>query len=389
MLLGFGSGSALVEIRRPAVTRDAPHVAEGRAVGWVGREVARGHEELAANAPGRARSRPRCGDVRDGDRPSPAARPGATSACRARRPRRRCAAAFATVAATAFSIRVEGDDRREAAASPRRSRARRSRSRSRAGSAGSSSSSNSTQSCVVGCAPGSERTAWIDHDRRRAERRVVPRRPDPERPDLHGPVKRSPAVAPVGGDVLPAHSAEGMPAAAPRRRHPYTRRARDRRRVRLPRTRREELEHVGARFLGALGGNCDRDASDGAQRNALFSLSKKPFAGLVRRLGRQLLELLEEAALLLGQAPWHGDVHQDALVSAAEALEHRQPLAAQNADLAGLRPRLEAQAPSSPSSVGTDTVAPSAACVSVRSTVEKTSLPSRTNRSSGRTCTST
>src|SRR5581483_3556585 len=39
---------------------------------------------------------------------------------------------------------------------------------------------------------------------------------------------------------------------------------------------REELEHQRPRFLGALGGDVDRDAPQAAQRNALFSFSKNP-----------------------------------------------------------------------------------------------------------------
>ena len=65
------------------------------------------------------------------------------------------------------------------------------------------------------------------------------------------------------------------------------------------------------------------------------------------------------------------------MVAAAEALQHRHPAAAQHADLARLRARPGSRARRRPPSVGTCTVAPSAACVIVRSTVEKRSSPSR------------
>ncbi|MGN6797588.1 MAG: hypothetical protein ACTHKS_05515, partial [Gaiellaceae bacterium] len=38
---------------------------------------------------------------------------------------------------------------------------------------------------------------------------------------------------------------------------------------------RKELEHRRARVLGAFVRDFDRDAAEGAQRNALFSFSKK------------------------------------------------------------------------------------------------------------------
>jgi hypothetical protein len=38
----------------------------------------------------------------------------------------------------------------------------------------------------------------------------------------------------------------------------------------------KEREHLGARALGRVAGDGDRDPSDAAQRKALFSLSKNP-----------------------------------------------------------------------------------------------------------------
>ena len=98
------------------------------------------------------------------------------------------------------------------------------------------------------------------------------------------------------------------------------------------------------------------------------------------------VEFLEQPALLVRQVPRNGDVDEHPVVAATAALQHGHPLAAQNADLARLGSGLELEL-----DVALErrhrTVAPSAACVIVRSTAEMMSLPSRTNRASGRTCT--
>src|SRR5207253_1957028 len=52
-------------------------------------------------------------------------------------------------------------------------------------------------------------------------------------------------------------------------------------------------------------------------------------------------EPLQQVALLLVQLPRHSNVDEDAVVAAAEPLEHRHPATAEDADFAGLRPRLE------------------------------------------------
>ena len=55
----------------------------------------------------------------------------------------------------------------------------------------------------------------------------------------------------------------------------------------------------------------------------------------------QLLELVEEPALVIGEAARDGDVHEHAMVAVAEALQHRHALAAKDADVAGLGAGLE------------------------------------------------
>ena len=79
-------------------------------------------------------------------------------------------------------------------------------------------------------------------------------------------------------------------------------------------------------------------------------------------------ELVQEATLLVVQVSRHEDVDEDPLVAAAVPLQHGHASAAEDDDLARLRPRLQLEL-LLPSSVGTVSVAPSAACVKVRSTV--------------------
>ena len=102
----------------------------------------------------------------------------------------------------------------------------------------------------------------------------------------------------------------------------------------------------------------------------------------------QLLELVEQPALLVGQAARDGDVDEHAMVAVPEALQHRHPLAAEHATSPGWVPGSNSSS-CTPSSVVTGSVVPSAAWTIVMLTWEKMSLPSRTKRSSGRTLTCT
>ena len=116
---------------------------------------------------------------------------------------------------------------------------------------------------------------------------------------------------------------------------------------------REELEQSRARLLGLRRRRPSTETRRQAQRNALFSLSKKPSSSRsVRLLVDVALELLEQAPLLVVEPPRHGDVDEHALVAAAEALEHGHAAARAGRDLARLRPRLNSSS-MSPSSVGT------------------------------------
>ena len=99
-----------------------------------------------------------------------------------------------------------------------------------------------------------------------------------------------------------------------------------------------ELEEPRTRLLGVLERDADRRAD---QRNALPELLEEALVRLVRLVVAQALELLEQLALLVGEAARNGDVDEHAVVAAAEALEHRHAVAAQRAHLAGLRARLE------------------------------------------------
>src|SRR5579871_1782238 len=64
-----------------------------------------------------------------------------------------------------------------------------------------------------------------------------------------------------------------------------------------------------------------------------LQLLEQALVGAVRPLVRVPVELVEQAALLVAQVARDEDVDEDALVAAAEALEHRHALAAEDDDL--------------------------------------------------------
>ena len=137
--------------------------------------------------------------------------------------------------------------------------------------------SSSRQSCVVGCAAGAERAARVDHDRDRVARRRLPRRPDPERADPDRLVELPPAVLPARLDLGRGGAAERLP-------DPLLAGRAVRRRARAPLRRSISSKPSGksssiarARLLGAARGRPRRATRrSAAQRNALFSFSKKP-----------------------------------------------------------------------------------------------------------------
>src|SRR3954447_20433229 len=74
----------------------------------------------------------------------------------------------------------------------------------------------------------------------------------------------------------------------------------------------------------------------GSPESAL-QLVEEALVGLVGLLVGVRVELLEQPALLVAQVPRHEDVHEHAVVAAAEALQHRHAAAAQHQDLTRLR----------------------------------------------------
>src|SRR5262245_22508730 len=228
----------------------------------------------------------------------------------------------------------------------------------------------------------------LDHDCGPVRRRLGPRRADPERPDAHRTVERFPPVAPVRRDVLRARAAERVP-------QPFLSagvRVCDQLdavvRVDFFEALGEELQHARSCLFDAYGGDRHRDAPQLAQRNALLSLSKNPSPGSY--VSWPASRSNSSSSCRCSSVRRRGTV----TLTSTRWLPRPNPCRTGRP-----RPRSTTTSPGcvpgskvisvSPESVWTVTVAPSAACVIVRSTVVYTSFPSRTKRSSGRTCTST
>ena len=122
---------------------------------------------------------------------------------------------------------------------------------------------------------GAERATGVDHDRERPGGRLLPGRPDPEAADLDRPVERLPAVLPAILDVGRLGGAEHVPDALLARRVGVGDQLRRAHVLDLFEPVGEECEHRRARLLDARVADLDGDAAE-AQRNALFSFSKKP-----------------------------------------------------------------------------------------------------------------
>ena len=123
--------------------------------------------------------------------------------------------------------------------------------------------------------PGAERAPGIDHDDECVVVRRFPRRPDPEAADAHRPVEGAPPVLPAALDVGGSPAAEERPHALLAGGVGVGGELDAALAVDLLEALGEELEHRRARLLGALVADLDRDAAKRAQRNALFSFSKK------------------------------------------------------------------------------------------------------------------
>src|SRR5262249_11064893 len=229
-----------------------------------------------------------------------------------------------------------------------------------------------------------ERAARVDDDRNRVARCVLPRRADPERTDAHGPVKGAPPVLPARLDL-------GHSRAWKRREHAQSGLA-----VRSQLDLRSALlllEPLGRQLdeprtkLLELGGACaDRSAG---QRKALRSLLMNPSsasayvpASLSRSnssSSRRCSSFKRRGTVTLTRTRWS---------PRPKPCSTGMPRPRSTFTAPGCTPGSN-ESSTSPSSVGTVTDAPSAACTIVRSTCEKMSFPSRTKRSSGRTRTRT
>ena len=175
-------------------------------------------------------------------------------------------------------------------------------------------------------------------DGERVGRRLLPRRADPQRPDAHRPVERAPAVLPARLDVGRRSHAENRPdtllAGAVGVRGQLDRAVA----LDLLEAAREELDERRARLLALCRAEPRPRRALSGMRSSACRRSPRPACSVV--VGRRL-ELLEQPALLVREPARHDDVHEHAVVAAAEALEDRHALAAQDVHLAGLRARLD------------------------------------------------
>src|SRR4051812_6688425 len=82
-----------------------------------------------------------------------------------------------------------------------------------------------------------------------------------------------------------------------------------------------------------------KPAPDGALAERALELAEEPFGLPVRALVGALVELAQEAALLVVEVARHEHVDQDPLVAVTASLQNRHAAAVQDDDLARLRPR--------------------------------------------------
>ena len=123
---------------------------------------------------------------------------------------------------------------------------------------------------------GTERATGVDHDGEQVGRCLVPGRPDPEAAHLDRPVEGPPALLPSVLDIGRLRRAEHVPDALLARCVRVGDELGRTVAVDLLEPVREEREHGRPRLLEAGVADLDGDTAERAQRNALFSLSKKP-----------------------------------------------------------------------------------------------------------------
>ena len=219
--------------------------------------------------------------------------------------------------------------------------------------AGSTSCSSSRQSRVVACAPvPNARPGSID-DGDRPGRRLLPRRPDPEPADGTAGWNARHSSSQPSGDVLEPRRTStsrigGSSVSAsrdPRRRAPRL----------LPGRCREARAQLEARRRSIT-------YARPAQRNALFSLSKKPSSVSYVRSSVVLRRTREQAALLVVELPRDEDVDEDRWSPRPKPCRTGMPLAAEDDGSRRAACPAASSSSSSPSSVSIVIVAPSAAC---------------------------
>src|SRR5439155_7052233 len=81
-----------------------------------------------------------------------------------------------------------------------------------------------------------------------------------------------------------------------------------------------------------------RGSAEGA-----LQLLEEALVGAVGLVASRLLEVVQQPALLVGQLPRYGDVHEHTVIAAAETLEYGHPAAAEDADLTRLGAGLEVE----------------------------------------------
>src|SRR3954454_11603877 len=216
-----------------------------------------------------------------------------------------------------------------------------------------------------GMAAGADRARRLDHDRGRISRGFLPGRPDPHRADADMLVEGLPAVTPVRCDILPPRAAEAVPEALLTRRIGVRDQLDALARLDLLEAGREELEHPCPCCLCALGGDGNRDAAQSAQRTALFSLSKNPSpASYVSAPDNRsnsssncrCSSVSRRGTTTLTSTRWFPRPNPCNTGSPRPRSTTNSPDCVPASNVSSV----------SPSSVGTVTVAPSAACVIVR-----------------------